>query len=421
MTFFKKQVDQYCSDFLLRAFQKMPYGRLQARLPDGRVLILGGKEPGPEARVTVHHLETFTKCFFYGDIGFGESYTNGDWDTDDLTGVIAWFITNLEYCPSISGTKQRTLVNIFGLVNQWIHAWHKNTPSGSRKNIEAHYDLSNDFFKLFLDPTLTYSSAYFLNAEESLEQAQIRKYDVLCQKLRLKPDDEVLEIGCGWGGFSLHAAKNYRAKMTAITISKQQFDYASKLVQQEGLSERIRVQLSDYRDVKGTFPANARFDKIVSIEMLEAVGDEFLEAYFARCHALLKKNGLLALQYIACPDSRHLTLKQNVDWIQKHIFPGSLLLSIHRVNSAIFQSGELFLHNLEDISDSYALTLNRWQETFNLKQEQVQALGFDKTFIRKWNYYLSYCCAAFSTRNIHVVQALYTFPNNTQLNRLIFP
>jgi cyclopropane-fatty-acyl-phospholipid synthase len=253
---------------------------------------------------------------------------------------------------------------------------------------------------------MTYSSALFSTRAQSLESAQIAKYDRLCRQLKLKPEDQVLEIGTGWGGFCCHAARNYGCKITTVTISAEQFKYASEISQKEGLAGQVEVKLQDYRNLTGLF------DKIVSIEMIEAVGDRYLETYFAKCHELLKPQGLLALQMITCPDSRHDSLRKNVDWIQKHIFPGSLLVSIHRVNEALRQTGDLFLHDLKDLGLSYAETLRRWRSAFNQNEAAVRSLDFDTRFIRKWNYYLSYCEAAFAMRNISVVQAVYTRPNN---------
>jgi cyclopropane-fatty-acyl-phospholipid synthase len=306
----------------------------------------------------------------------------------------------------------------------------------SRRNISEHYDLGNDFYKLFLDPTMTYSSALFeagrpappvwrASADErkdagpgtaplppTLEMAQIAKYDRLCRQLKLVPGEHVLEIGGGWGGFSLYAAKNYGVRITTVTISEQQFKYAFDLFQNAGLAGRVEIKLMDYRRLTG------QFDKIVSIEMLEAVGDAYLEIYFAKCHEVLKPGGLLALQMITCPDSRYDSLRKNVDWIQKHIFPGSLLLSVHRVNEALRRTGDLFLHDLKDLGLSYAETLRRWRIAFNQNEPAARNLKFDTRFIRKWNYYLSYCEAAFALRNISVVQAVYTRPNNPTLTSL---
>jgi cyclopropane-fatty-acyl-phospholipid synthase len=257
---------------------------------------------------------------------------------------------------------------------------------------------------------MTYSSARFSTPGQSLEDAQIAKYDALCQKLRIRSTDHVLEIGSGWGGFSVHAVKNYGCRVTTVTISEEQFKWSKERFVTEGLSDRIEILLLDYRHLSGTY------DKVVSIEMMEALGDRYLETYFAKINEVLKPNGLVGLQFITVPDSRHSELRKGVDWIQKHIFPGSLLLSLGRVSDALNNTGSLTLHELEDLGASYAKTLNVWWERFNAQLEAVRALGFDERFVRKWNYYLQYCEAAFTTRNISVVQGIYTRPNNPALH-----
>jgi cyclopropane-fatty-acyl-phospholipid synthase len=392
---------------VMQSLEQMTLGCLRLELPDGTRKMIGQPDAKISANVRVLNGDFFKRCVLFGDVGFGEAYVDGDWDTDDITQVISWFILNVENSPAMSGSRgKKFLVNLLGWQNRLRHWLRPNSLTTSRRNISEHYDLGNDFYKLFLDPTMTYSSALFSDPTQTLEAAQIAKYDRLCRQLKLKPEDQVLEIGSGWGGFSLYAAKNYGCKIVTVTISAEQFKFARALFQKEGLAGQVEVKLEDYRNLTGLF------DKIVSIEMLEAVGDEYLETYFAKCHELLKPQGLLALQMITCPDSRHESLRKNVDWIQKHIFPGSLLLSIHRVNEALRQTGDLFLHDLKDLGLSYAETLRRWRVTFNQNENAVRALNFDTRFIRKWNYYLSYCEAAFAMRNISVVQAVYTRPNN---------
>jgi len=398
---------------VMQSLERMTLGCLQLDLPDGSRKVIG--QPGAKisAQVRVLNPGFFKRCVLFGDIGFGEAYVDGDWDTEDIKKVISWFILNVENSPAMSGSRARKwLVNLLGWQNRISHLLRPNSLTTSRRNISEHYDLGNDFYKLFLDPTMTYSSALFTGAAQTLEQAQVAKYDRLCRQLKLQPGEHVLEIGSGWGGFSRHAAKNYGVRMTTVTISQEQFNYARELFQREGLADRVEVKLLDYRLLTG------QFDKIVSIEMLEAVGDAYLEAYFAKCHELLKPQGLLALQMITCPDSRHDSLRKNVDWIQKHIFPGSLLLSVHRVNQALRTTGDLFLHDLKDLGLSYAETLKRWRIAFNQNETAVRKLNFDTRFIRKWNYYLSYCEAAFAMRNITVVQGIYTRPNNSTLAEL---
>lgn len=398
---------------VMQSLEKMTLGCLHLELPDGSVKIIGQPGATISANVRIFEWGFFKRCVLFGDIGFGEAYVDGDWDTDDITKVISWFILNVETSSTMSGGRgKRLLLNLLGWQNRLGHLFRPNSLATSKRNIAEHYDLGNDFYRLFLDPTMTYSSALFSAPTQSLEEAQVAKYDRLCRQLKLRRGERVLEIGSGWGGFSRYAAKNYGVKITTVTISEEQFRFASELFQREGLGGQVDIKLQDYRLLSG------QFDKIVSIEMLEAVGDEFLETYFAKCHGLLAPGGLLALQMITCPDSRHAALRKDVDWIQKHIFPGSLLLSVHRVNEALRRTGDLFLHDLKDLGLSYAETLKRWRRRFNQNHAAVSALHFDDRFIRKWNYYLAYCEAAFAMRNITVVQAIYTRPNNPTLTML---
>ncbi len=411
---------------ILQSLAQMTLGCLHLELPDGTRKIIG--QPGATicAHVRIVRDSFFKRCVLFGDIGFGEAFVDGDWDTDDITKVISWFILNVENSPAMSGSRSKKfLINLLGQYNRLLHLLRPNSLETSRRNISEHYDLGNNFYKLFLDPTMTYSSALFENGRAelplcpatqqrrpTLEEAQTAKYDRLCQQLKFQSTDHVLEIGSGWGGFSLHAAKNYGCKITTVTISEEQFKFARELFQRAKLMDKIEIKLMDYRLLTG------QFDKIVSIEMLEAVGDAYLETYFAKCHEALKPGGLLALQMITCPDSRHDSLRKNVDWIQKHIFPGSLLLSIHRVNEALRATGDLFLHDLKDLGLSYAETLKRWRIALNQNEAAARTQNFDTRFLRKWNYYFSYCEAAFALRNITVVQAIYTRPNNPTLTNL---
>jgi cyclopropane-fatty-acyl-phospholipid synthase len=345
----------------------------------------------------------------FGDIGFGEAYVDGLWDTDNITNVIKWVLLNIDNAPGVSGSKmQSAALNILKVFNKITHLNRRNTLKGSRKNISEHYDLNNDFFASFLDPTMTYSSAYFNKDGISLEDAQYAKYERLCQQLRLKPTDHVLEIGSGWGGNAIYMAKHYGCKVTSLTISEEQLKLACERVKAEGLTDKVEILLKDYRELEGTY------DKIVSVEMLEAVGDKFLDTYFRQVSTLLKKDGILAIQVITSPDSRYDSLKKGVDWIQKHIFPGSLLPSVAAINGSINRTSDLTMVDLKDLGLHYATTLKLWFEQFNANLSKAKKLGFDDTFIRKWNYYLCYCEAAFAMRNINVMHLVYTRPNNTE-------
>ncbi|HTY59423.1 MAG TPA: cyclopropane-fatty-acyl-phospholipid synthase family protein [Bacteroidota bacterium] len=390
----------------------MNRGLLFLRLPDGEVLRIGSPDATHVAAMNIMRPEFFTKCILYGDVGFSEAYVDGDWETDDITAVISWFLLNIDNAPTISGSRRKLRIfNLLRTANRIAHRLRDNTLRGSQRNIRAHYDLSNELFSRFLDPGMTYSSAYFSRPQLTLQEAQTEKYDRLCRQLRLQATDRVLEIGSGWGGFAIHAATNYGCHVTTMTISAEQFQYARERIRREGLQDRIDIRLQDYRTMTGTF------DKVVSIEMLEAVGHRHLETFFRKCHEVLKKDGLLGMQVIISPDSRYDSLRKGVDWIQKHIFPGSLLPSIARINQAINATGDMFLHDLKDLGLHYERTLRLWRDNFNRNIRGVRDLGFDDRFVRTWNYYLSYCEAAFAMRNISVVQMIYTRPNNALLRR----
>jgi cyclopropane-fatty-acyl-phospholipid synthase len=394
---------------LFKVFNQLPLGSLELELPDGHVLYFGGGNE-VKARIRVTNPEFFSKCVWYGDIGFAESYMDGDWHTDSISNIITWFIINLNYNPILTGKGVRKYaINFMRLVNKVYHNTRKNTIEGSKKNIVEHYDLGNDFYKLFLDKTMTYSSAIFKTADQSLEDAQTEKYDRLCRQLDLKATDHVLEIGSGWGGFAVHAAKNYGCKITTITISDEQFKYAKERFEREGLQDKVEIRTQDYRTLEGTF------DKIVSIEMLEAVGHEYLPVYFGKVHELLKPNGSIALQVITSGEKRYGEFREDVDFIQKHIFPGSQTPSIGAIQSAINKVSDLNLFDAKDIGLHYAKTLRLWSDAFNHQLEEVKKLGMNDKFIRKWNYYLMYCEAAFRLRHVTVMQLVYTRPNNTSL------
>jgi cyclopropane-fatty-acyl-phospholipid synthase len=405
-------VDVASRRLVLRAFARMRTGSLELMLPDGTQVHVGAPGAAPAARIRVLDEAFFRRCVLYGDVGFGESYQAGEWETDSLFTVISWAIANLDRVPSASGSRLgRGAINLLGALNKLRHRLRRNSLGTSRRNIREHYDLGNEFYALWLDATMTYSSGLFTDTAQTLEAAQIAKYEALAQKLALRATDHVLEIGSGWGSFAVHAATHFGCRVTTVTISEAQFEFVRARVERLGLGDHIDVRLADYRTLEG------QFDKIVSIEMLEAVGDAYLETFCSQLHALLKPGGLVGLQFITVPDARHSALRRNVDWIQTHIFPGSLLLSIGRVNQALQRTGDLFLHDLEDLGASYARTLQLWWQRFNSRLPEVRSLGFDDAFVRKWNYYLQYCEAAFAQRNVSVVQAIYTRPNNASLHR----
>jgi len=410
-TISKVEYNSLYKKIFLHALKKMQAGSMRVIEKDGENYILGNPNssyPGfHNALIQINHPNFYKKTVLFGDIGFAESYIDEDWDTDNIKNVLSWFLLNAENGPSNSGSKNFYFhIKLFNLLNRLYHKYRANTIKGSKRNIIEHYDLGNEFYKLFLDKTMTYSSAYFYKDEISLEEAQIAKYESLCQKLNLHKDLHILEIGSGWGGFSLYVAKKYGCKITTITISDEQYKYAKALFEREGVDHLVNIQLKDYRHIHGSY------DRIVSIEMLEAVGDKYFETYFKKCHEVLKKDGLLGIQVITSPDSRYEEFKNGIDFIQKYIFPGSLCPSIARLNQAINRTGDMHLYHAQDLGLSYAKTLHQWLEMFDSNLSKVRALGFSEKFIRTWRYYLSYCEAAFQMRNISVMQLFYTRPNN---------
>ena len=402
---------------VLASFAGMTRGHLRIELPDGPTANFGGATPAlaalptgiaGAAAIRVRRPGFFRKCVLAGDIGFAEAFIDGDWDTPDLAAVIAFFILNVDSAPTLSGSRHSRdfALNLLRAANRLGHLLRPNSRAIARRNIREHYDLSNGFFALWLDESMMYSAAKWAQPQFTLADAQREKNDALCRLLRLQPSDHVLEIGTGWGGWALHAASNYGCRVTSVTISQQQYDIARARIASAGLADRVQVELRDYRDLTGVF------DKIVSIEMMEALGHRDLPDF---CQALarnLKPEGLVALQFITCPDDRYDQFRRGVDFIQKHVFPGSLLLSLNRVNDQLSRAGGFVLNHVEDFGHDYARTLRTWRENFHRQLDAVRSLGFDERFIRKWHYYLSYCEAAFALRNISVVHTLHTRSNN---------
>jgi cyclopropane-fatty-acyl-phospholipid synthase len=402
---------------VVAALGRMGRGRLRLDLPGGATAQFGA---GPEAlplgvagsaRIRVRREAFFRKCVLSGDIGFAESYIDGDWTTPDMVAVIGWFILNVDDAPTLSGSRRAAglALNLLRHANRLGHAMRPNSRANARRNVSEHYDLSNEFFALFLDPSMMYSAARWSGTAQTLEEAQREKNEHLCRKLRLSPDDHVLEVGTGWGGWALHAAQGHRCRVTTVTLSRKQHEVATRRVASAGLSDRVKVVLQDFRGIEGVY------DKVVSIEMIEAIGHGYLPDFCGVVDRALKRDGLLAMQFITCPDSRYGQFRRGVDFIQKHIFPGSLLLSLNRVNDLLSREAGLVVHGVEDMGRDYALTLRRWSEAFSGRTGDVRALGFDERFVRKWSYYLAYCEAAFALRNISVVQTVHTRPNNLSL------
>lgn len=335
-----------------------------------------------------------------GSIGAAEAYMSGYWSADNLTTLIRIIIRNRKVLTDM----ENGLAVIMKPVQAFRHRRRRNTPEGSRRNIAAHYDLGNEFYRLWLDRTMTYSCNIFEKEDATLEEAAVSKYERICRKLSLQPSDHVLEIGTGWGGFAIHAAREYGCKITTTTISMQQYDYAREVIQREGLSDRIELLFEDYRNLKGTY------DKLVSIEMIEAVGHHFLDSYFATCSERLKADGLMALQAIIIEDRAYKAQLRNPDFIKRYIFPGSFIPSISAITQSVLKATDMRLFDLEDITPHYARTLKTWRNRFFTNIEAVRALGYPESFIRLWEYYLCYCEGGFLERYIGDVQMIFTKP-----------
>ena len=336
-----------------------------------------------------------------GSVGAGEAYMEGLWDCSDLVALVRILVRNRDKLDAM----ETGLAAIGGWAMRAWHALKRNTRLGSQRNIAAHYDLGNDLFALFLDENLMYSSALFGDADESLEAASTRKLDRICRKLDLQPADRVVEIGTGWGGFALHAAREFGCHVTTTTISQEQYELAAKRVQAAGLADRVTLLRRDYRDLEG------RYDKLVSIEMIEAIGHQYLDTYFAKCASLLEDDGLGLVQAITIEDHRYVQARDSVDFIKRFIFPGSFIPSIAAMQGAIART-DLKLSNLEDFGPSYALTLRHWRRRFLANVDAVRALGYPERFIRLWEFYFCYCEGGFIERSIGVAHLLLARPGN---------
>lgn len=384
-------LDQLARKLVLRQMRRIESGHITVR-ENGSVSTYGEDPSTALIHVTVDVLDPSFYCdvAFGGTIGAGEAYMRGTWKADDLVNLVRILLRNRDVMEDMdkgSARVTRPLQNLF-------HKLNRNTRDGARRNISAHYDLGNDFFRLWLDETMMYSSAIFENETDSLADAQRHRLDAICDKLDLGPDDHVVEIGTGWGGFALHAAQTRGCRVTTTTISEQQYALARERVQQAGLEDKIEILLEDYRDLTG------RYDKLVSIEMIEAIGSENYEAYFAKCNELLRPGGQMLIQAITTLDRQHELLKKEVDFIQRYIFPGGCLPSVSAMAGAIGRVNELLITSLEDIGRHYALTLKHWRRNFFTQIDKVRALGYPEEFIRMWEFYLTYCEGGFADRAI---------------------
>jgi cyclopropane-fatty-acyl-phospholipid synthase len=339
-----------------------------------------------------------------GSVGAGESFVDGEWDCDDLVALVRLLVRNRDLLDGM----ETGLARLGGRAMRALHAARRNTRTGSRRNISAHYDLGNEFFQLFLDDGLMYSSAMFASPDDTLERASGRKLRRICEKLDLKPSDHLLEIGTGWGGMAIFAAREHGCRVTTTTISERQHALASERVRAAGLQDRITLLRRDYRDLDG------QFDKLVSIEMVEAVGHQFLDGYFAKCSSLLAPGGLALVQAITIEDHRYAQALRSVDFIKRYVFPGSFIPCASVLVESAARAGRLRLLNLEDLGDSYALTIRHWRQRFASQREQARALGLDERFLRLWEFYLCYCEGGFLEHAISDAQLLLAAPGNAR-------
>ena len=390
---------------LQKKFKNLKMGHISINDGD-ETFSFGDSSSDEKVSVDIHSQEFYVMTGSGGALGIAEAYVAGYWSSDDVVKLFQIILRNRDILLSL----EKGFAKLVKPINKMIHRGRQNTLKGSKENILAHYDLSNDFYKLWLDPSMTYSCAFFNNDSVTLEEASIEKLDRICRKLDLSEDDSVLEIGTGWGSFSIHAAKNYGCKVTTTTISDAQFDYTRSRIKDEGLESKITLINKDYRDLDG------KYDKIVSIEMIEAVGYEYIPDYFSKLSSLLKNNGLVALQGITYNDQNFEVYKNSVDFIKKYIFPGSCLISVAQIIDVIKKDTDLAMVDMEDITKHYAVTLNRWRKNFMDVIPKVKEMGYSQAFINMWEFYFLYCEAGFSERNIGDVQMIFAKSGSRNIN-----
>ena len=382
---------------VMNKFKHLQYGSVKI-LEGDEVFSFGDSRANDKVTVTIHSNEFYVFLGSGGVTGVAEAYMAGYWTADNLVLLLQIVLKNKKILLSLDSG----FAKLINPINKFIHWSKQNTLKGSKQNILAHYDLSNDFYKLWLDPTMTYSCGYFQDNSVSLEQASIEKIDRICRKLKLNKNDHILEIGTGWGSFSLHAAKQYGCTIDTVTISDAQYEYASKKIESSGLDSQINIFNKDYRKIEG------KYDKIVSIEMIEAVGYQFIPQYFSKISSLLKEDGLVAIQGITYNDQNFEQYKNSVDFIKKYIFPGSCLVSVAQISDVIKEYTDLAIVDMEDITKHYAETLHRWKVNFMKVIPEIKKMGFSEAFIKMWEFYFVFCEAGFLERNIGDVQLVFS-------------
>ena len=403
----KKLWNKFADNF----FSKIKIGTLEVIFKDKTTKLYGEKNLEDKITLEIYNNRFFIKTVLYGDIGFAESFIDRDFETSNLTKLIELALLNAKYLGTTSENEKNKLINLMPFFNRFKHSLRRNSKTNARKNISAHYDLSNDFYKLMLDKTMMYSSAVFENKDQDLYDAQKNKLEKLSSKLNIKDGSKVLEIGSGWGAMAIHLAKDKKCEVTTVTLSVEQKKLCKERFKKEGIEDKIDILLKDYRDLKG------EFDAIIAVEMFEAVGREYFHIFFKKCQELLKPSGVLVLQVITIPDQRYKAYSKGSDFIQKYIFPGGHLPSILKILETTSKHTRLNLNHLEEFTEHYAKTLNIWHENFENNLDEVKKLGFDDYFIRMWKMYLNYCEAGFLTRNINLHQLVFTRDQNIDLNK----
>ena len=397
--------DRVAMKLVCSVLSKARVGRLVVTLPRGEQLYFGSPK-GDTAHIHVHRYKFFWRVFLSGGIGLGESFQSGEWESPDLPGALRFLIDNL----GAVNERRLPLSKIGAFFNRFWHRLKRNSRKGSKTNIRKHYDFGNQFFSTFLDPSMTYSSGVYLDPEDSLDKAQLQKIDTILHKAAIRPGDEVLEIGSGWGALAMRAAESRACKVTSLTLSEEQYKYANDRIEKAGLSELAKVVIRDYRDMQGSF------DRLVSVEMLEAVGHENLDCFFKACDRLLKQDGIAIFQVITMPEDRHSRYLDSCDWIQKHIFPGASIPSLLSLFESIARSSGFVVESVENFPAHYARTLKEWRERF-LKAADSPAIPDDLELRRSWDYYFAYCEAAFECRALGVHQIVLVRPNNATLRK----
>jgi cyclopropane-fatty-acyl-phospholipid synthase len=404
-------LDSFCKSLLFGKFKSLKHGliKIQDR-SQGAVeeYIFGEEDKNLSVKVTVNRSRFYSRTLLGGSIGNAESYVDQDWETDDLTNLVRLFVLNRDVLQGIDNG----IGSLLQPIQKYFHGLHRNTIKGSRENIRSHYDIGNDFFKLFLDESMMYSCAFFETKDTDLYTASMKKVETVVKKLKLKPTDHLIEIGTGWGTLAIYAAKNYGCRVTTTTISEEQYKYAVAKVKEAGLEDQVKVLFEDYRNLTGTY------DALVSVEMIEAVGLDHLETYFEKCSSLIKPDGLMVLQAITIKDQNYESARKSVDFIQRHIFPGCGIPSVHAMMNAVTKRTDFNLLHQEDFAEDYAQTLKHWAQRLERKEHEITKLGYPDFLYRLWQYYFSYCEGGFRERAIGLSHLVLGKPLHKEKNFL---